>query len=109
VWQGKDLVAACEEISFDATLLRTRMLIAHEERSFDLLRSLRVTILVGWLVNNNTPHPPVSGNDVILKGIESRFSKRCEKKGVRGEKIIVRAGSMVVVAGTSTLPRATLR
>jgi hypothetical protein len=36
---------------------RIRTLIGFEERSFDSLRSLRINILVGCLVNNKTPTP----------------------------------------------------
>jgi hypothetical protein len=48
-----------EERSFVAMLLRTDSLIGNEERSFDSLRSLRINILVGYLVNNKTPTPYV--------------------------------------------------
>jgi len=49
----------CEERSFVAMLLRTDSLVGCEERSFDSLRSLRIRILIGCVVNNNTPLPPV--------------------------------------------------
>ncbi len=38
-------------------LLRTAILTGCEERSFGSLRSLRISILIGCLVNNKTPTP----------------------------------------------------
>jgi hypothetical protein len=45
------------EPSVVAMLLRTDSLIGCEERSFDSLRSLRIRILIGCVVNNKTPSP----------------------------------------------------
>jgi hypothetical protein len=46
-----------EERFFVAMLLRTDSLVGCEERSFDSLRSLRIRILIGCVVNNKTPTP----------------------------------------------------
>jgi hypothetical protein len=39
-------------------LLRTDSLIGNEESFLGSLRSLGINILVRYLFNNNTPHPP---------------------------------------------------
>src|SRR6266481_4744157 len=59
--------------SFVAMLLRTGILCRIQERSFDSLRSLRIRILIGCVVNHNRPPLPAFFISVDFKGTLSCF------------------------------------